>query len=544
MEQGGQKNAKMAPWRHPAPVARKVTQLFYGWRNPHLVFCLAALGAVPFILAAAFAPALLSFSSTIEMISPIASARALMNGGAAVQSVSEPFYLFLLSGADFFADTPGRIHLLAKMFGAILVALPLAWFLSVRLPVAQAVIVTAGVAGFVAAPLAGTADLALSIFMVIALCCIAAPADKSVKRSQGEGAICGVMLFFLWMLSPLFSLVGFIALSACPFLGGRNGVRRYAFTMAGFMLLAGGAEIAAPGLNIARSEAATTMLADFDLLKNAFGSASFTGVAASTAAVLFLAIVFGGSEYAKGWGAASGFLLIALAAAALSGADPWPLFIVAACIACYSTESPFYDGVFRQHDRASIAVAGSAAALTSFWALALAAQIGVEFVLQDRIARAAPAHIRTELALVQPEGPTIAQWLEEGRFSTSEARTLFALAPVDQSEVLLSAIAEARALTRDGHEVAILTEADVACVFVAKTTCFVDGQTAAGAANVVLAPRLDLDPATALAKGRAEGLLYSEFKLVNQSALWEMWVRRDTPSYRLFMQGKTSANGL
>ena len=144
---------------------------------------------------------------------------------------------------------------------------------------------------------------------------------------------------------------------------------------------------------------------------------------------------------------------------------------------------------------------------------------------------------------MQPEGPTIAQWLEEGRFSTSEARTLFALAPVDQSEVLLAAVAEARALSLDGHEVAILTGADAACVFVAKSNCFADGPAAAGAANVVLAPRLDLDPATVLAKGRAEGLLYSEFKLVNQSALWEMWVRRDTPSFQLFVQGQTARNG-
>jgi len=129
---------------------------------------------------------------------------------------------------------------------------------------------------------------------------------------------------------------------------------------------------------------------------------------------------------------------------------------------------------------------------------------------------------------VQPEGPTVAQWLEEGRFSTSEARALFSLAPVDQSEVLLAAVAEARALTKDGHAVAILTEADIACVFIAENNCYANGTAAAGAASIVLAPRLDLDPATVLAKGRAEAFLYSEFKLVNQSSLWEMWVRRDT----------------
>ena len=530
MDQALETSQNLAPWRRPAPLARKATRLLYEWRDPKLVFFVSLLGAAPFLIAAGLAPALLSFASTIDMIAPIASARAVSTGAVDIQSVSEPLFLYLLLSADLFADAPGRVHLLAKMFAAAMVVIPLAWFLSVRLPVIQTVIVSAGVAGFVAAPFADTSELSLALFMTIALCFISAPAEASAVRARFEGGVSGVLLFALWMLSPLFSLAGFIALSACPFLGGRSGVMRYAFAMASFMLLAGAAEIAAPGLNFTRADAASALLSDVDLIKDGFGTASFIGVAASTAAVLFLSTVFGGGAHARGWGAALVFLGFSLTAAALAGASPWPLFIAASCIACFSTQSPFYDGVFRHHDRASIAVAGSAAALTTFWTLALTAQMAGQFVLQERVAKTAPEHIRTEFALVQPEGPTVAQWLEEGRFSTSEARVLFSLAPVDQSEVLLAAVAEARALTKDGHEVAILTGADVACIFIVESNCYADGTAAAGAANVVLAPRLDLDPATVLAKGRAEALLYSEFKLVNQSALWEMWVRRDAPS--------------
>ena len=530
MDQAHEASQNLAPWQRPAPLARKATRLLYEWRDPELVFVISLLGAAPFLIAAWLAPALLSFASTMDMIAPVASARAISSGALDIQSVSEPLFLFLLLAADLFADTPGRIHLIAKLFAVALTVIPLAWFLSVRLPVMQAVIVSAGVAGFVAAPFAGTSELALALFMTIALCFIAAPAEASAARARLEGCVSGALLFSLWMLNPLFSLAGFIALSACPFLGGRSGVMRYAFSMAGFMLLAGAAEIAAPGLNIARADAASSLLSGVDLIRDGFGTASFVGVAASTAAVLFLSTVFGGAAHVKGWGAALVFLFLSLTAAALAGASPWPLFIAASCIACFSTQSPFYDGIFRHHDRASIAVAGSAAALTTFWALALTAQMAGQFVLQDRVAKAAPEHIRSEFALVQPEGPTVAQWLEEGRFSTSEARALFSLAPVDQSEVLLAAVAEARALTKDGHEVAILTGADVACIFIAESNCYADGTKAAGAANIVLAPRLDLDPASVLAKGRAEALLYSEFKLVNQSPLWEMWVRRDAPS--------------
>ncbi|MGE0408309.1 MAG: hypothetical protein AB7P23_03495, partial [Amphiplicatus sp.] len=77
-----------------------------------------------------------------------------------------------------------------------------------------------------------------------------------------------------------------------------------------------------------------------------------------------------------------------------------------------------------------------------------------------------------------------------------------------------------------GLDVAILTGADAACVIAEKRACEADGAKAADAADVVFAPRLDLDPATAAAKGRAEALLYTEFKLVDQTALWEIWVRR------------------
>ncbi|NWG91923.1 MAG: hypothetical protein HXY21_05375, partial [Parvularculaceae bacterium] len=146
--------------------------------------------------------------------------------------------------------------------------------------------------------------------------------------------------------------------------------------------------------------------------------------------------------------------------------------------------------------------------------------------LQFKTASTSEANVRAAFGLVQPGGPSIARWIEEGRFSTPEARELFALGPVDQSAILLEAADRARTLTREGLDVAFLTGADTACVIAGERRCSADGFSAAKAAEVVFVPRLDFDEATAAARGRSEALLYTEFKMVERNPLWEIWVRR------------------
>ncbi len=118
--------------------------------------------------------------------------------------------------------------------------------------------------------------------------------------------------------------------------------------------------------------------------------------------------------------------------------------------------------------------------------------------------------------------------MEEGRFSTPEAREFFALTPVDQSAMLLEAAARARTLAANGLDIAFLTGADTACVLAEDRKCQADGPAAAEKANVIFVPRLEMDPKSAEAKGRAEALLYTQFKMVERTALWEIWVRRDS----------------
>jgi len=513
-------------WRRPAPRARAATMALYAWQEPGLVFVLALVAAAPFIFAALLSPALLSLAPTITVIAPIADARAVIAGAASIVDAGSPFQVLLLIAGDFLFDTPGRIHLAAKALAALLVAAPLAFFAAARFPAAQAALLTAGLAAFVAAPFAGPLETSLAMFMTLAVALIVAPADEGGVRARIEGVLSGCLLFALWTSHPIFALLGFLALSACPFLTGRARFERYFIAFGAAVMLAVGAEALAPGLSLARASAATGALSQAKGFVSIVGAWGLAGVAASTAIVLFAAAVFGGREHAKGWLTAGVFLILSLIAARLAGAQATPLFALAAAIAALSVASPFYDGVFRQHDRASVAIAASVAALTMFWTAALVVQAAGQFALQMKAAMTSEASVRAEFGLVQPGGPSIARWIEEGRFSTPEARELFALAPVDQSAILLEAADRARAMSGEGFNVAILTGADTACVIADRRACSADGPAAAKGAKVVFVPRLDFDDATAAAKGRAEVLLYTEFKMVERTALWEVWVRR------------------
>lgn len=513
-------------WRRPAPMARRAAMTIYAWQNPGWTFLWSLAAAAPFILAAIVAPALLSFTPTVDMIAPIAEARAAAAGQESLAAQSQPLYLLILLAADFFVDAPGRIHLLAKAFAAILIAYPMAYFASSRLPVFAAIAATGALAAYVASPFSGTAEFALALFLVNAFCFLSASADNTAGRARFEGVVAGAGLFFLWLLSPVFSLAGFIALSACPFLSGRCGLTRYAATLAVFAIWAAFAELMMPGVNIARAAAASGALHIDAALAVGEGAMGLSGVIVSTMLILFSAWVFGGRAHRRAWMSALGFGVAAYVAALLAGANALPVFVFMSAIAVFSVASPFYDGLFRNHDRASVALSFTGAALTLFWTLAIAVHAAGQFSLQYQTARAAPAHIRTELALVQPGGPTIARWIEEGRFSTPEAREFFALTPVDQSAMLLEAASRAKTMAADGFGVAILTEADTACVLAEKRPCRVSGAAAASDAKIVFVPRLDLDPATAKAKGSAEAMLYTEFKLVEQTAFWDIWIRR------------------
>lgn len=528
-------------WRQSAPLARRAAMGLYSWQEPGWSFLWSIIAAAPFLLAAAFAPALLSLSPTVEMIAPIAEARAVSAGEASLIGHETPFFLLLLMASDLFVEAPGRIHLVAKALGALLIVYPAAYFVSSRFPVFQAAVITAALAAYVAAPFAGPAEMGLAMLLVCAVAFLSASADNSGGRARVEGLLAGVMLFILWILSPVYSLAGFVLLSVCPFLTGRSGLFRYAATLAAFAAMAGAAEYFLPGLNLARASAASGVLSMPTDLSGREGAMGLSGVAFSAVMVLISAAIFGGRVHLKNWLAATGLAIVCFVAARIAGANAMPVFILAAGLACFSVASPFYDGLFRNHDRASVTAALTAAAMTFFWTVGLIVHSVGQFSLQHQVAKGAPENIRTELALVQPGGPTIAKWVEEGRFSTPEAREFFALAPVDQSEMLLEAASRAKVIADQGLEVAILTGADTACVIVEKRNCHADGAAAAHEASVVFVPRLDLDPSTAAAKSSAEALLYTKFKLAERTALWEVWVRRGDVTPGSLSRGADSA---
>lgn len=498
----------------------------YSWQAPGISYFIALAAAAPFIMAAFWAPALLSLSPTVDMLAPIADARATFAGKASLVGASAPFFLITLGIGDLFSDAPGRIHLVSKALSALLVVAPMAYFSVSRLPVFAGATLTAALAGFVASPFGGPAEFALALFLVSGLCFLVPCADTAPGRARFEGLLAGISLLVLWLLNPVFSLAGFVALSACPFLSGPRGLTRYASTFATFVLCAALAEWLVPGINIARAEAASGTLAVGVQFSGGESALGLGGVAVSAILVMVMTAVFGGREHWRASAIAALFGLAAFAAARATGANALPVFIFAATVAAFSVSSPFYDGLFRNHDRASVAAALGAAVLPTFWTAAMIIHAAGQFSLQHQTTAAAPQNIRAELALVQPGGPTIARWIEEGRFSTPEAREFLALAPVDQSAMLLEAASRAKIMSADGQGVAILAGTDAACVIAGERVCHANSNDAAVYANVVFVPRLDLGPAAAAAKGRAEALLYTEFRLVEETPFWEIWERR------------------
>ncbi|MCA8894930.1 MAG: hypothetical protein KDA48_06700, partial [Amphiplicatus sp.] len=51
-----------ARWRRPAPKARRLAMALYAWQEPGWLFLIAVMAGLVFMLAAVFAPALLSLT--------------------------------------------------------------------------------------------------------------------------------------------------------------------------------------------------------------------------------------------------------------------------------------------------------------------------------------------------------------------------------------------------------------------------------------------------------------------------------------------------
>jgi hypothetical protein len=362
--------------------------------------------------------------------------------------------------------------------------------------------------------------------MAIAVAFLCAPAHETRARAALEGALAGLILVALWMSSAILALFGVAALAACPFLSGGRGLIRYVGAIAITAFGAGLSEWLAPGVSAARALTVSGALAGIDLSPSLIAAFDVVTLGLGAGVVLLLSAIFGGREHSRNWRMAIAFLLIGWAGAIIAGAEVALVFAFAAAIAVFSTSSPFYDGVFRAHDRASIAVSGAAGLMALGLCAAIFAQSTDQFIRQARAAALSPVEAAGAFGIVQPPGPVIARWVEEGRFATAEARALFPLTPADQSAMLLAAGEQVRALRKAGFEAAILAQGDIACVMAGRRDCASDGRAAAARAAIVLVPRLDLDATGASVRDKSEALLYTEFRKIKETPRWDIWVRR------------------
>lgn len=508
-------------WRQAAPRARMMAAKIYGWQPPGWTFLLALGAALPAVLGILFSPAMISLAPAVETIAPVAEARAVAAGNARLAELSSPFNAIMLMVADVFADAPGRVLLVQKAIGALLVAGLFAYFASTRLPAVQAGAVSAAIAFYVAAPLAGPTEFGMALLLVCAFSFLAASADPADLRARIEGALAGLGVASLWLLNPFFALAGFLTLAACPFMSGYAGLTRYGFAFGGFALLALIAELIAPGVNGARAAASSEIVAGINSLPGLPYTKDNAATIAGVSVVLLAVAIFGGREHIRSWAPALGLVALAVIASHMMGVDPLAALVLSGAIACFSVASPFYDGIFKSHDRASVSIALSAAALIMSWAGYQVAQSLQQFGVQGAAIKDAQEMDVIDFGVVQADP------VDYGMEPQSNPFGYAALSIAQQSAMLLEAADLLQDAKGRGEAAALLTYADIACLLVENRECRANGADATKASTIIFVPRRSLGAATADLKARSEVLLYTEFKLVSQTPLWETWVRRN-----------------
>lgn len=513
-----------AEWRRPAPRARALAMGLFGWGEARGATLFALVPALAFAAASILAPALISLGSTASVIAPIADARALAAGATRIDALGAPLYSLLLLLGSELADSPGRAHLIAKGLAAAVIAVQASMLLSARLPSLAAIVITAALSAYAAAPFSGPSEFALALMLTTAAALSCPPNRANSAKAIADGVLIGLGAASLWFLDPLMAF----ALAPIAVLGAFHGKSSLVSAISAavlFCLVAASIDVFSRGFNESRLVLALPRVVTASPTEMA--SAGSLGVSATAAIVIFCAAVFGGREQWRSWASGVAVALCGAGAAYFARTYAAPALFVASAIAVFSIPSPFYNGVFRNHDRASVSLALASGALALFWAGAATLSVGGQLAFQINAASDAPADIRAELGLIQPGGRTLAQWVAEGRVAAASAREAFAMAPADQSAVLLDGARRAREIAGHGVGVAILTGADAACVIAEGRPCAADGPRAARESEIVLVPRLDLDRATAEAKARAEVLLYTDFRLAEQTDLWDVWVRRN-----------------
>ena len=515
-------------WHAPAPRARSLAVRLYSWRGQPLSFWLSVLMAAPFIWATYHAPALLNIAPMLDKMAPLAEMRAVMQGQLGLSEIEAPFASLLLMLGAQFAESPGRIHLVSKMLAGLMVGVPLAFFAMGRLPVLHAALLVAGVVAFLTSPLSGVMDMGIAMLLALAVAFLAAAPKASGARAMIDGIFAGGLLYALWLLSSPMALSGFVLLSFCPFLSGDRGLARYLAVLLCFGVLSLIAELCAPGINMARAAAGDLILPNLSAIWSTPAGFGLNAVVVSAGMIVLAVLIFGGASSRAVWFSVATLMVLGFGAARLSGANPAPVFVVAILLACFCVRSPFYQGIFGQHDRASISLALLAAGLSVFWSLALIGNATRQFMMQHQLVAVSERAQYAQFGMVQPGGALFAKWVEQGRFSAREASAFLGPNMVDQMVMLQDAAGRVRAMSAQGVDVAILTAADTACLFSTARACHEDGTQAAAASNVIFVPRRHLEQASEDIKRSAEALLYTEFKLAEQTALWDIWVRRGT----------------
>ena len=475
----------------------------------------------PLLLLLSLGTGLLSFMSPVETLMPWLTGQALADPSVSLKAIEDGTIVSagVAAIAAVFVVTPGQaVQLAALFYSAILVVL----FMSAsatRLPLLPAILVTCfGALAIPIARMTGLSDFAgFSLGLMAWLAIIGAQSGRflSVRPIQAEGLGAGVALGVLFFSTlPLF-IAASVSVALAAFLRGRPGRDFASIAIVSFAVILLAAELVAlitiPGSMLTPTGLTLSRLTDINIASGS-PALGLPHLLTLLAAGLSLLLIQHGPRTFIGRLVSLGAGLIACFA---SGLDP--LIFIGILSVSIVFGAP----------RSDETIAGPAMPLSTLACLAcfaLAATVpllnlGTTYLVEQyRIADRVD-----DLGLVFVGDGSTGTRLAKGQLPVGPFRSGENLTPADQAAIFLAGLELAQGLAKSEVGVFIVAGDGKFPLLAQKSAA-----TSVGA-NIILSPRIALDPETEATRVSLQGYLYTHYKRVNRSGsvspVWEVWQR-------------------
>ncbi len=508
-----------------SPVLSFIARIPFFNANPLLAVLVSLLLIAPFLYLVWFAPSLFVTDAPMAVLAKWLDARAIVDqppslaiADAALQDGSF-LYLMLVNAGTTLSATPGQAMLIAQALMALILVGPLSYGSAMRLPLLPSLVLTLFILFMLLSPAAGILGAekanAVAVFLWLTLISYGRPGRVVLACAQTEGVLAGIGLWYLYMsATPLF-LAAFAGLIAALIIQERRGLVFTSMALSILLILGASSELLAymaleHWLVVSRLEA--------------LGSLEAVMPIQLPHLLAFIAIPLG-LLLRQNSGIVT-FLLLSLmigtggTALIFFGADILPLLILCGLMAVFSNGGG--------RERATIARMESSA-LAGMMAITLMPFVVVTSNTiqagQDLFAQyGRPALVETaSFGFSFEDKPERAQLILSRKLDPAFATKAYHLTPADQAVLMQEGLHLVEKLVAKSTTVGLVSAADM-------SRLCADAEKQLHKADIVLTPRLAIDPLTNEARMSSQRLLYAEYKRAERteqiSPVYDIWVRR------------------